>query len=328
MNADSNLKTSKLPALSKKLTYQEGAAVRIGVLKPFDDTDADISDTVNQNVISTFARYGISNLTLINKKISRISLQALRQIVVDSKVDLVILTVLKPTNVDVFLYDRRTPYRIFFHSEMLPEEVQYRVSKNELEEYNRIALRRTLYNYLQDLGVDLPREKSKSVLNADIPHWVVSPRTFVVVNRELISRFYGAVVVGGAISVGQGNVTGSNLIGLEFGVRIKDGFYAQLSDSWCAQNLVALSTQYMFENKDSPFRTLVGLGGGFLTLDKTLNREDVQTQPPNSWYLMTSAGVTFPIVEVHIKIESQIYFGLSRGTGTVFTLQPGLFLMF
>ena len=325
---DTTQKDYEIIRLRKKLTTPRGNSIRIGILRPLDNTTENASNGVVQNIIATFSRYGTYNAELVNQKINGISLQELRRVISQAKVDLLVVTVLKPTNVDVFLYDRRTPYRIYAHSEILPDEVQYRVGKNELEEYAKIAMRRALYNYLQELGVELPRETSRPVLNADIPTWIISPRTFKLINRELSSRYYVNLGVGGSIASGKGFTSSSDMGIIQAGVRVYENFYAQLSEGFCAYNLISLSGQYMFTNKDSPFRTMVGLGVSYQTPDHSLTVEPDKTQRDYSWYVMGTAAVIFPIVEVHIKIEAQILYGFGEENGMFLNLGPSLFLMF
>lgn len=318
---------SGLSRLRKKLTGRDGKSVRIGIISPMDSTNLNVSDEVTQLVSATFAKYGNFEVVKLKYKIAGISLEELRKVLVRAKLDVVTLSVIKPTNIDFFLYDRRKPYEIYAHSEVVPEEAQFRITKENIFDYVNLAMRRTLYQYLQDQGVELPRGESKPVLTAEIPAWIVSPRTFQLMNREMTSRFYAGLSLGGSFSIGDG-VGASNLAGIQFGVRAIDDLYVEASFTSSAYNMAALTGKYIFVNRDSAFRTVLGLGFAFQTIEHTIALEQPLTQPGWRWYAGPTAGFIFPVGDLHFKLETQAWIGLGQGAGAIFNVAPGIFLMF
>jgi len=243
---------SGIAKLVAKLTRSDGSLVPIALLPPMDYTTQNFSGISEEAIFATVARYGSFNIQEKKYIPSALTLEQFRKVVTRYKVDVVMICVLKPTNLDLFLYDRRTPYRIYAHSEVLPETIQYNLTKELVEEYTKVIVRRTLYAYMQDQYFELPREESPVLTQAEIPRWIASNRTLTEANQEILSNFYGSISVGGAFSVGNGSKSwSSNIVGLELGIRLINNLHFELGvDFFFPQCLPGLNKIHLRQSED------------------------------------------------------------------------------
>jgi hypothetical protein len=319
---------NNISKLVTKLKDKDGKLVKVALMTTIDYTTLNFSELANVTALATIRRYGDFDIQRINELLPALTLQAFRRVVVKNKVDVVMVAVLKPTNFDLFLFDRRTPYHIYAHSETLPEEVQYALTGPIVEEYTKVIVRRILYAYLQDQYYELPREENQVFTSAEVPRWIASAQNFATINREILSRFYGSVGVGAALAVGNnGGVWNSNLVGLQLGMRLIGQLYAEGAVNMFAYNAFLLSGKYLFSNRDNPFRFSLGMGVASASNQHTIAYDPKFTQGLSGSYVVPSASFIFPIVDIHFKVESQLLIGLGGGRA-IFTLMPGLLLMF
>jgi len=311
--------------LIKKLSDKEGNPIPIAILTPLDYTTLNFADVATETILSTISRYGKFDLRTIKYSPASLTLEEFRRVVIKFKVDVVVVCVLKPTNFDMFLFDRRTPYNVYAHSEVLPEGVQYQLNKGVVEEFTKAIVRRTLYAYMQDQYFELPREESRSLLSAELPRWMASAESLKLLNHEILSNWYGSVSVGAALMAAGSKSWNSNLVEFELGRRLTDQLYVEAALDYFAYNAELLSLKYMPENRESPLHYLLGIGLASIGNKHTLNWDQTFSQGAGGTYVALSGSISFPIVEVHVKVESRLFIG---GGKFILTMMPGLFLMF
>lgn len=312
--------------LTKKMTRADGKPVTIGILTPVDYTTLEYAGVAEQSIMKAMQALGDFPIEKIGESLSALTLEEFRRVVIKTKVDIVMVAVIKPTNLDFFLFDRRDPYSIVAISEILPEEVQYQVTAEIVESYARVLTRKTLYAYLQNQIYELPRRENSPLLRAEVPRWIASQETLRLVNRELISQFYVSAGVGAALSVGSGSSWNSNLITLQIGRRIFDQYYLEVSADLSAYNTFGASAKYMFMSPESPARFAIGLGAAIGSNVHSLSFDPMFTQGSGALYVVPSGAFIFPIGDVHFKVESRIYIGTQGGF--MFTMAPELAVLF
>lgn len=313
--------------LIKKFTRDDGKAAPIAVLTPLDYTTLNFAELAQETILASLEKYGKFDVRVIDYTPSALTLEEFRKVVTKYNVDIVVLSVLKPTNFDVFLYDRRTPYNIYAHSETLPEAVQYQLTKQVVEEYTKVIVRRALFAFMQEQFFELPREESRTFLTAEIPRFIASGKSFEIVNREILSNYYAAFSVGGALSAGGSGLWTSNLVGLQFGTKVFNNYFAELNIDMFSYNAVGPALKYMFANRDNPFRFTAGLGIAMLSNSHVINWDQAHTQGTGGNYIVPSVAFSFPIVDLHVKIESKLFVSLD-GSKFVLTVMPGMLFMF
>lgn len=311
--------------LRDKLT-RDGKVATLGILAPIDYTTLNFSETAQGAIVSNIGKYGEFPVRTLDDALLSLTIDDFRKIVTKNKVDLVLVLILKPTNFDMFLFDKKNPYAIYAHSETLPEQVQYQLTKEVVEEYSKVILRRILYAYLQDQYYELPRQETSPVLTTEIPRWVASNRSLVTVNREILSSFYASAGVGAALAMGNGKMWNSNVVGVTAGFRLMSSLFIEANVDLFAYNAFGAGVKYLANNLDSPFRFGGGLGIAMLNTDHTLNYDQTHSQGAGGMYVVPSAIMLFPIVDIHFKVEGKIYVGM--GNGMIFSLMPGFTFFF
>jgi hypothetical protein len=323
-DSDKSERKSGQAKLVKKFQNEKGEMVPIGVLAPLDYTTLNFGPLASETIIGAMGKYGKFNIKTIEYSPASLTLEEFRKVVTKYNLDVTILCVLKPTNFDLFLYDRRNPYRIFLHSEVLPEAVQYQLTKQVVEEYTKVIVRRVLYAYMQDQFFELPREETRPLLTAEIPRWIASNQSFQTVNREIMSRLYLSGSVGAAFSSAGGGAWTSNLINVQVGYRFAEQLIAEFGIDFFAYTAPMLSGKYLITSKDSPFRLTAGLGFAKLSNTHTLNWDQTYGFGEGGMFVVPSFSISFPIVEAHFKIESHLFVG----SGVAFCLMPGILYLF
>lgn len=316
-----------LAKLLKKFSRPDGSSAPIAVLTPLDYTTLNYTEAAQETIMSTLNRYGKVDVRVIDYSPPALNLEEFRKVVTRFDVDIVVLSVLKPTNFDIFLYDRRTPYNIYAHSETLPEAIQYQLTKEAVEEYTKVIMRRALFAYMQDQFYELPREESRPFLNAEIPRFIASARSFQTINREILSNYYLSLATGATLAAGGPGLWTSNLVSLEFGARVFSSYFAELNVDLFSYNAVGAQLKYMFANRESPFRFSVGGGVAMLMNQHTLNYDQKHTQGEGGNYIVTSGTLVFPVVELHVKVEGKMFVSLD-GSKFILALLPGFYFMF
>jgi len=314
--------------LVKKLTREDGTPASIGVLTPLDYTTLNFGDLSRKTIIKSVQRYGDFAIRSVPHELTALTLEEFRQVILKHKLDIVIVVVLKPTNFDLFMFDKRHPYQIYAHSEVLSEAVQYQLTEKVVEEYTKVIIRRTLYAFMQDQYFDLPREEATLLAQSEVPRWIAGSLSVASVNREITSRFYGSASVGAALAMGNDSrAWNSNMIALQAGFRLFDKFYFETAIDMFAYNAFVASLKYITLSKETPFRFSFGIGGGTTFNKHTLNYDQNFTQGEGGKYIVPSVAMLIPIVDIHFKVETRLYVGLG-GQRYIFAIAPGLAFFF
>lgn len=314
--------------LLQKLTLRDGKRAEIVVFSPMDDTKHKVGKSVANNVVSYFKSYGPMNIRGEPDVLQDLTLEEFRVLMARHKADVLIGLVTRDTHFNMYLYDRRSPYAVYAHSEQIPENMRTNLTEATAQTYTRLLVRRLLFRYLNNQYFELPREESLPVLQAEIPKWVASEESLSTVNREYISRFYGSLIMGAQISMARSNqLWNANLVGAQLGVRLVDKLFLEGTATTAAYNTFTGALRYLFINRNFPFQITAGLGFSFMTKDKVWTLDQTVGLGRYSYYITPSASVMWPIGDVYLKLESQISFNLSFNQ-FVFTFTPGIFIYF
>ncbi len=324
----SDMKISMLSRLAKKLIEKDGTPVPIVVLDPLDSTRERVGHEIVEVFKAQFARYGEYDFQVKNEMIKSLSLIELRRNLHKFHAKILLVPVISDTTFDLYLYDKRSPTKLFAHTEVLSNVDQLKLTQEVAATYARLLLRRALYRYIRDEYFELPDQISAPFLQNEIPKWVASQRSLAMVNRESLSNFYVSLEVGAALSIDPAQeVWNSDLIGAELGVRIVDNFFLEAQAKAFSYNAFTGSAKYLFTRKDSPFRLLAGIGYSYVTSKKVWNLDQTEGLGQSTYYVTPSLTLLFPIGDVYLKAEAQFFYGMGNGNN-IFTIAPGLLIHF
>lgn len=313
--------------LMAKLKKDEDNWVDIQVLPPIDYTNLASKDFVKDIVQETFKAYDPDiPVSGSSYKLKGMSLDMLRIAVASTKADLLVATIFLPSNVDVYIYDRRNPFQIFAQSEAFVEGNQEDLDVRMAEHYVKLAFRRCLFRYINDLPYELPRDGSPPVLQSEMPRVIASYQTVEMINREATSNFYASFNWGAAISNGKSDkLWNSSLISLELGAKLVGRLFVEAAAEVSAYNLAVGSLKYLVTERDQPFRFMFGLGGAILSTRHTFDWDQSNDISGRQYYIVPNISVMFPISDVYLKLESRVF--LNRST-QIYTFMPGLHIWF
>jgi hypothetical protein len=314
--------------LIAKLIDVNGKKIPIGVVPPMNYNTGAAEQVSKELLIKTLTYYGSFEVRPIKDTLRGLTLEEFRRLVTTHNFDVVIATTLKPTNFDIFLFDRRTPYFIYAYSATFPEQIQYKLTPTIIEEYTKSVVRHILFSYSQNEYYELPRAETSPVLQAEIPRWIASPRTLASVNHDIISNNYLTLGVGGAVSLGDNSAGSydSNLVNFEYGRRVTQHFFLELAADMLTWNAFSASVKYLSNNRDNIFNYALGLGAGLANNSHTLADNPNIPLTISGNFVVASATILFPILEVQFKLESKLLVGLQGGP--IVGLAPGFSLPF
>ncbi len=321
-------KTKILRLLKKKFTNSKGKAISIGFTKPIDLTTNKIGKYVISTIKKLLISFGDLKINEINYMLESITLEEMRKAMAKFKVDVLILTVLKDTNFDLYIYDKRTPYNIYAHSEALPQIAKLNLTKELAETEGKLLIRRTLYRYMYNQFFELPRHEATPFLRAEIPRWIASVESLKEVNREIKSYFYGGAQTGAAFVYGRKSlIWNSSVLGAFIGINPIDKFSVEFAVDSSAYNTFVASIKYTFSSKATPFKIQPGLGWSYVTAEKVWVVDDTFGLRKQSYHIVPSISLLFPIGKAYLKLEHRTYIGLDEKK-FMFTLMPGIFMHF
>lgn len=325
-----NAKEKLVERLKSKLTLPNKKLASVVFLRPVNYVQPALTDVVLATMQKVFSRYGDFNIAVKNQKLQALTLEGFRAIMGKIKADVVFATVLKPTHFDIFIFDRRTPYYVFYHTEVNPEEeaATGKISEELAIDQLRVLMRRGLYLYLTNQFYELPRENHEVVMEAQIPRWMASAEMVEHVNNIMTRRFYGAASLGGAISSASDSRSwAGGVYSLQLGARIFGNFHLEGTYQAYAYNAFLGTLRYNISNKYSSYQIMPGLGGGYLTDRKALVSDRNMTLHKDYYYIIPSVSLWVPLGEFYFKAETQLQVALS-GEGVVFQFMPGLLYQF
>jgi len=313
--------------LLTKLRKGEDDWVDIQVVAPVDYTNLISKDFIKNDVEEILQAYDPDiSVKRSPYKVKGVSLDMLRLAVANTKADILVATVFLPTNVDVYIYDKRNPFQIYAQSEAFVEGNQEDLDVKMAQHYTKIAFRRALFRYISDQPYDLPRDGSPPVLQSPIPRLIASYQTVEMINREANSNFYASFNWGAALSNGtSGKFWNSSLISLELGANITGKLYVEGAAEISAYNLAVGSVKYLFSDRDEAFRFMFGIGGGMLSNRHTFDWDQSNDIQGKKYYVVPSFSVMFPISDVYLKLESRAFI---NADSQIYTFMPGLHIWF
>lgn len=310
--------------LIEKLTKQDGTPASIVVFNAIETPATALGIDLSKMLAAALKSYSPKlSIRKENYALSALTMEDIRLAMARFSVDVLITPLVRENTVDLFLFDRRTPYNLYAHSEEIPPGLRGQTSGVIAEEMTRLLIKRILFRYLNEQFFELPREESLPVLQAEIPAWIASEDSLNLVNRELTSKFYFNISLGAAMNMGlSGQLWNSNLLGIQLAYRLHKKLYFETEVLAFSYNVFAASLRYEFVNRDSPFRVNVGLGAAFVTRDKVWNLDQTLGLGRYSYYVVPSAALLFPIGEVYMKLEGQMFVDLGFSK-FIWTFMPG-----
>lgn len=317
--------------LSAKLLNHKGQPVSVVVFSPMDFTTSQVGNVVSASLISSLKKYGNLNVRQEEYALENLTLGEFRKGMAQFKVDVLVATSLRNSTFDLYIYDRRTPYYIYAHSEPIPEAVQVRITPEIATQYSRVVLRRALYRYINDQYFELPRQESAPVLQSEIPRWIASPESISQINREMVSNFYFGVSSGAAFAHAMGSgkaFWNSPVLALQFGHRVVGNLFGELAIEHSAYNNFVGTFKYVFSNRDRPYRIGLGLGVSYLTPFKVFIGDANATFLQGTLMGVGSISFLFPIGDVYLKLENRNFVSIGSPMKIMFTLMPGILIHF
>jgi hypothetical protein len=314
--------------LLDKFTKEDGSKADIVVFNAIETPQTALGIDLSRMLAAALKTYGPLNVRKEDYQLSALTMEDIRLAMARYNVDILITPLVREGTVDLFLFDRRTPYNLYAHSEEIPPGLRGSPSAFIAEEMTRALIKRILFRYLNEQYFELPREESLPVLQAEIPQWVASEDSLMLVNREIKSKWYLNLSLGAAVNMGRSNqLWNSNVIGAQLGFRLSGNLFADLQALSFSYNAFTASLRYQFINRDSPFRVSVGLGAAWVTRDKVWNLDQTIGLGRYSYFVVPSASLLFPIGDVYLKMEAQAFVSLGFDK-FIWTFMPGVQIHF
>ena len=324
-------KTSATQSLINKLTTSEGKSSKVYVLRPINYTSLKVINPITSLIKDTIQAYGSSiNVSTSDSTMPSLTLESFRTIVAKLNTDIVIISVLTNNNFEMYLYDKRTPFQIYAHTEPLASAARNELTSEASLYYTRLLIRRTLYRFIKDQYYEMPRDDSSPILKSEIPRYIASAESLEMINREVRSHFYISAGLGAAISKGvTAKYWNSNLISGQLALRVYDKLYIETSLNMFAYNALSGSLKYLFSDRSSSFKWMFGLGFSYFLEDRqVLNWDQSNGNLQKKYYVVPSVSLMLPISDVYLKAEAQVYIPFKTTSRYVLAIMPGVLIMF
>ncbi len=328
--AQSDANNSKTKTLNQvlltRLKNAKGKELIVAVLSPIDQSQQDLGEYVRSSLMKNLEKFGHESVLPSDITPAAIDLENFRSIILKTKSDILLISVIKSAGCELFLFDKRTPYQIYFYSQDFPEEFQGHPNRDLLEAYLPLALRRLLYSFVQKESFEMPREITTATLRGEeIPYWIARPGLVTLVNHDTLSNIYGSVTMGGSLGIGLG--TTSSVFGIQTGFRIADDYYLEASLESFTYNSFGLSLKHAITFPDTPMKIFAGMGISYLFSNHAIGFDAAYLPTANTIYFVPSMSIVFPVVEVYLKFASELFISPVH-PGVFLTLGPGLFMHF
>jgi hypothetical protein len=316
--------------LRTMLSNKDGSSANIVVLAPFDYTQSKLEAAAGRIIDESFKKYGDLKMRQVPYELKNVTLEEFRNAMAKYDADILVVTILRNTTFDLYIYDRRYPYYIYAHSEPIPATTVFPMEEKIAENHLKKLVRRTLFHYARNQYYELPREETIPFLTAEIPRWIASVDSLKLVNREILSKYWLSIHMGAAVTVSpRGQVWNSNLLGATVGYRVKEDYYIEgMLDLFSATTL-GIYGKKLFSNKNSSFKFSAGIGiaAALMAGSKTLAHDRTNAIAPGQIFAVPTISILYPIVDVYLKADARLYVGMTR-PGYVFTINPGLLIFF
>lgn len=316
--------------LIKRLTNKDATPSKIVVLPPVDYTALQQSSIATETIRKAIQQYDKKiDVQASKHRMDSLTLEHFRKAMIKERADVLLTLIMHPTNFDIYLYDARTPYQIYAHSEPISSGAQYELTREAVAYYTKILIRRTLYRYIKSQYYELPREESATVLQSEIPRHVASVESLEKINREAYSNWYVTAGLGAALSSGASTSRwwNSNLLSGGIGRRVYDDYYVEAFADLASYNVLGLFGKYVLIDKHKSFKVSLGLGGGLVASRRTLNW-DINDDIDSGTFLVGGSGtILLPIADIYLKAEGRVYYGVNK-KALIVNILPGLLFVF
>jgi len=322
------VKKAIVAKLSEKLRGPNGKSLNVVLLAPMDYTNSPYASSVNPALKQSLAQFGVLNVREEKRSFQSLTLEEFRNATASYNSDIIAITIIQPNNYDLYVYDKRQPYSIYAYSEPIPVEASQGMTQELFNSYTAQVVRRTLFRFARDQYFELPRKESEPFLKSEIPRWIASSHTVMKVNRDIMSEYYAAASLGGAVSVGvNSEMWTASVLSAQFGFRQSKNVFLELGWDAFSMNTFYGGMKYQFGNLDNNFKFQVGAALGYGISRKVLNFDRTGGLDANTAFFIPSATILFPIVDVYLKAETHLLIGLTDQK-YVFIFLPGLLVMF
>lgn len=312
----------------QKLQKREGGFADVVVFAPLDETKNKVGKVVTNTVVSALQSFGNIPVRGESEQLTTLTLEHFRLMMARHKADILIGLVTRDSNFNIYLYDRRSPYAVFAHSEMIPEANRGNLNEKVAADFTVQLTKKLLMRYIYNQYFELPREQSLPVLQSEVPKWVATEESLASLNREYTSRYYASLLMGAALSMGTSRqVWNSNLVGGQIGIRIVDRLFAEGSAMAFSYNAFTLSMKYVFMNRTLPFQVSPGLGFSFVSRDKTWSLDQTPGLGRYTYYYVPSMTLLWPIGDVYLKLDTQLHVGVGFNK-FILIFSPGISFYF
>ncbi|MBI1860450.1 MAG: hypothetical protein HYR96_05995 [Deltaproteobacteria bacterium] len=321
-------------ALKKKLRLPSGEQVKVVLMRPITNEELKDSEVVYIGIEKSLARLDGITVRRSDYSIPKMNFEQLKRATAKTHGDVILIPSFKPTRWALVLYDRRTPYQVVMHSEVLPDTMLRKPTDLAKTNLTRTLVTQVFSQYATDQLYDLPREEGAPLLQADIPRWMASAGLMKNINRELLARWYVAASVGGAVASGIDNRTSnSSLLGLQLGYRPFKGFlnhlFIEVGGEFFNYNAFLVGLKYYIQSKTTTARFYLGLQHCFVTNKMTLTSDPSENAlGSRSQYAVPSVAMVVPVGDILIKAEFQYFVATDDHSNSIFTFMPGLLLPF
>lgn len=316
--------------LVKKLTNRDGKASKIIILPPVDYTSLQQPSLAIETIQKSISAYDPKiQVHMSEYRMDSLTLEHFRKAMIGNKADVLLTLIMHPTNFDIYLYDARTPYQIYAHSEPISSGAQYELTREAMQYYTKILVRRTLYRYIKNQYYELPREDSPTILKSEIPRHVASQESLEKINREAHANWYVTAGLGAALSSGasQSRWWNSSLLSGSFGRKVWKDIYLEANIDLSAYNIMGGSMKYVFVDKQKTFKTSLGVSGGYIMAQHTFNWDVNDDIRSGTIIAGVNGTVLLPVGDIYLKAEGRVYFGINR-SAIILNILPGLFFVF
>lgn len=321
-------KAQLMTRLKERLSKFEDRDARFVVLTPLDFTKDKVGGPLGDTLVAELTKFGAAKVSYSSIVLNALTMEEMRSAMIRSKADAIVTVVLKDTNFDLFLYDRRNPFYIYAHSETIEDADVAQMSPSVAVKYGSLLLKRTLARYVNEQYYELPREESSPILQSEIPKWVTSNDSLRIVNRDALSRFSLSANVGMAVVRGTNNAMWSSpLVGVQFGVRVFDRFYVEGTYDTFAYNAFVLDGKYLFANKARLYKLAASFGVAYVTKEKTWIVDETPGLGRQASFFVPGITAQFPISDVYLKVDARVFIAETMDR-FLFTFTPGIVAYF
>ena len=315
--------------LMSRLQDKDGKSAKIKILPPMDYTALQSPDVVTETIQRGIRMYDDNlNVDVVDYKMKSLTLEQFRDAVTKLNTDLLFVTVMHQTNFDLYLYDRRTPYQIYAHSEPISTAAQYDLTSEIAGYYTKLLIRRALYRYIKNQFYELPRDESPPLLSLQIPRYIASQASVDIINKEATNPFMAQIGFGASFAKSANNRNwNSSVVSAQLGYRLVDTTFIKVGFEMSAYNAIFGGVAHVFTGKSNLFKTEFGLSIGQTFTSRTLDWDRTDGIQGGVLHIIPSAALIVPIMDVSIRIDSQLFIGIAPRS-YIFNISPGMSFSF